>query len=461
MPDKQNLNGTKAKRTWLDRLTSFSEHCIPDAFPLVLILTVLVALAALFLTDATPVTLAVNWYDGFWSMISFTMQVSLLMFTGYLVAESLPVKRLLVRIAKVPKTTRQAIVLFIVAMAVLNYFHFAIAIAGAIMLGRAIIVEQSKKGNKIPYAMFVSIGFFGIMYQGGPTAGSPLLVASPGHFMEDVIGVIPLTESMLTLPMILMNLTIFALVLIIFPRLVPKKDYETVDPELLKKFEQAMDVDTRVERIKPTTFAERVDNTVVFQTVIGVAGLAIFAYVMATQGMAAFNLNAVNFFFLMLALVLHRTPTNVIRSARNGISTISNIILQYPFYAGIFGIIQFSGLGTVFSEWFVSIATPRIFTFVVFVFSALLNMVVPSGGSQFIVEAPYIMPAAIEMGVNPAWVLNAFTTGDLITNLIQPFWALPALTVFGLKFRKIFPYCLIACVIGFVVMSLFYLFWMY
>lgn len=449
------------KRTFMDRLSDFSERCIPDAFPLVLILTVLVAILALALTDTTPMLLLENWYGGFWGMISFTFQVCGLMFTGYLVADSMPVRKMLIRLARIPKTTTQAILLFMTVMFTLNYLHFALAIAGAIMLGRAMIVEQAKKGNKIPYAMFVSIGFFGIMYQGGPTAGSPLLVAAPGHFMEDVIGVLPLNETMLTLPMICMNLTIFAITLIVFPRLVPKKDYETVDEERLKKFEKDMALDTYEGDVSIRTFAEKVDNTAIFQKVVGIAGLFIFAVSMYKGGMTAFGLNACNFLFLMLALVLHKSPATVIKSSKEGIKTISNVFLQYSFYAGILGILTGTGLGAVFCEWFVKFGNERNFTTIVYWFSALLNMFIPSGGSQFMVEAPYILPAANEIGVSTAYVVNAFTVGDLTTNLIQPFWALPALTVFGCKFRKIFPYCAIACAIGFTVMTFYFYFWMH
>jgi|GEM_PF-1891533 len=449
------------KKTFMNRLSDFSERCIPDAFPLVLFLTVLVSVMALALTGAAPMELLGSWYDGFWGMIPFTFQVCGLMFTGYLVADSMPVRKLLIKVARIPNTTMQSLILFMVIMFVLNYLHFALAIAGAIMLGRAMIVEQAKKGNRIPYAMFVSIGFFGIMYQGGPTAGSPLLVAAPGHFMEDVIGVLPLNETMLTLPMFCMNLTILAVTLIVFPRLVPKKNYDTIDPELLRKFESDMALDTYEAKVSAATFAERVDNNAVFQKIVGIAGLGIFAYTMVMNGFTAFGLNACNFLFLMLALILHKSPTTVIQSAKDGIKTISNVFLQYSFYAGILGILNGTGLGAVICEWFVTLTTARNFTTVVFWFSALLNMIIPSGGSQFMVEAPYIMPAAIKMGVSTAYTVNAFTEGDLITNLIQPFWALPALTVFGCKFRKIFPYCFVAFVIGFIVMSCYFAFWMF
>lgn len=456
------MSGEKVKkRSVIDRLSDFSEHCIPDAFPLVLFLTVLVSVLAFVLTDTKPIGLLENWYDGFWGMIPFTFQVCGLMFTGYLVADSTPVKRLLVSIARLPNTTMQAIVLFMAVMFLLNYIHFALAIAGAIMLGRAIIVEQAKKGNKIPYALFVSIGFFGIMYQGGPTAGSALLVASTGHFMESVIGVLPLTQTTLTLPMFCMNLTIFAVTLLVFPRLVPKKDYETVAPDRLAVFEADMALEGCESQGKFTTFAEKVDHNAAFQKLVGAAGLAVFVIEMCQNGMNAFGLNACNFLFLMLALVLHRSPATVIQSSKDGIKTISNVFLQYSFYAGILGILNGTGLGQVFCEWFVKLANARNYTTVVFWFSGLLNMLVPSGGSQFMVEAPYIMPAAVQLGVSTPHTVNAFVMGDLLTNLIQPFWALPALTVFGCKFRKIFPYCFIACIIGFVVMTGYFYFWMY
>jgi len=141
--------------------------------------------------------------------------------------------------------------------------------------------------------------------------------------------------------------------------------------------------------------------------------------------------------------------------------TVFGVIIQFPFYAGIFGIINFSGLAKVLAGWFMAISTAETYPWVVFTYSAILNFFVPSGGSKFVIEAPYIMPAAQELGANINYVINAYTNGDLLTNLLQPFWALPILGAFRISFRDILPYGLIICLYGYLVISATYLLFMH
>lgn len=454
----------KQKSTWIDTLSHWSQKYIPDAFPLVLALTILVVILALVFTDSTPLSVAVNWYDGFWSMLTFTINVAMLMFTGFLVANSKPVNKLLLSLARKPKTSSGAVLVFMIVTIVLFYIHFALGMASAIIFGKAMIVAQDKKGNKLPISLIAAAAGFCIVFQAGPTAGSPLLVAGEGHFIEDIIGVIPLTDTVLSLPMILMNVVMAVIFIIVFPRLAGKLsrgDRDEADLEMLQRFQSDLDKVEAKDETSKTTFAEKFDNFMWIQILIGVVGLCLVIYNIVKDGLGQLSFGSVNMLFLMLALILHRTPSNVSKAARSAITSISGVILQFPFYAGIFGILSYSGLGAVLTNAFVSISSTRMFTTIILWFSGLLNMLVPSGGSQFVVEAPYIMPAAIQMGVDPAKVVNAFTCGDLLTNLIQPFWAIPVLSAYGIKFRKIFPYCLVAFLIAFVVLSTFFLLFMY
>ncbi len=448
----------KANKDFIASLSDWSDRYIPGAFPLVMILTVLVVVMALILTDSSIVSIVNNWYDGFWDMIEFTMQVCLLMFTGYLVSDAPSVKKMLQKLARIPKNKIQAMTLFLIFEIILYYLHLSLGIAGAVFLGKALLIEQRKKGVYLPLNLMVAIGCFCLVFQGGPTAGSPLLVAADGHFMEEIIGIIPLTESMLSLPMLCMNLTVGVVLIIICIWLTKSYHLSDREKELIEQYTYDQ-IDK--EEGKASTFSEKIDRLPYIQKLIGIIGVIVFASGVITNGISALNLNSINFCFLMAALILHRNPLEVAESSKTAITIIAGVMLQYPFYAGIFGILQYSGLGDVLVNAFVSVSSPRIFTFIIYAFSALLNMLVPSGGSQFMVEAPYIMPAAIEMGVSTAYTLNAFTIGDLVTNLIQPFWALPVLAAFNLKFKQIFPYSFIAFLAAFVVIGIYFLVWMF
>ena len=282
--------------------------------------------------------------------------------------------------------------------------------------------------------------------------------------MEEAIGIIPLTETSMALPVILMNVVMAAIFILVFPRLAGKLslgERDEADQEVLARFQADVAAVQADEAPSMSNFAEWMDNFWGFQVFIGVCGLVMVIISIVKGGLTQLGFGSVNMLFFMLALILHRTPANLTKAAREGITSVSGVVLQFPFYAGIFGILSYSGLGVVITGFFTSIASGRLFTAVVLWFSGLLNMLVPSGGSQFIVEAPYIIPAGMELGVDPAKIVNAFTCGDLLTNLIQPFWAIPVLGAYGIKFRKIFPYCLVAFGIAFVVLSGFFLLFMY
>lgn len=455
---------TKEKESWIVRLSQWSQRYLPDALPIVFFMTLLVVILALILTDASLIDIAHHWYDGFWSLLTFTINIVMLMFTGTMVANSAPVSKALTKLAKVPKTAKSAVLIYLIVTIILYYIHFALGMAAAIVLGRALIVEQDKKGNKLPVALMAAAAGFCIIFQAGPTASAPLTVSSPGHFMEGVIGVITMERTMLTWPIIVMNVVMAVIFLLVFPRLADKmsaRDRDEDDSAIVKRFEKEVEESQAQVDKKGDSFADKVDRFWPVQVFIGAVGLVLVIISIVTGGLSKLGFGSVNMLFFMLALILTRTPAALTRVARQSIGAVTGVVLQFPFYAGIFGILNGSGLGNVLTNFFVSIASGRTFSAIVLWFSGLLNMLVPSGGSQFVVEAPYIMPAAIQLGVDPAAIVNAFTCGDLLTNLIQPFWAIPVLTAYGIKFRKTFPYCFIAFLIAFVVMSLTFLFLCY
>lgn len=456
---------TKAKKSngFVDKLSQWSQKYIPDALPLVLVLTFVVAIMAWILTGNGPVKLAQFWYDGFWSLLTFTISIVMLMFTGFLVANSKPVAKGLAKLAKLPKTSKGAVLLFLVVTIILFYIHFALGMAAAIVFGKALIVEQNKKGNKLPVGLIAAAAGFCIVFQAGPTASAPLTVSSAGHFMEETIGIITMDQTMFTLPIILMNVVMAVIFLVVFPRIAAKnQENESIeDAEILNRLEGEVEAAQAETKVEAKTFADKMDQFAWLQVILGVVGLVLVVISIVKGGLSKLGFNSVNMFFFMVAMILTKNPAGLAKAARESIGAVTGVVLQFPFYAGIFGILNYSGLGQVLTEFFVNISTGRMFSSIVLWFSAFLNMLVPSGGSQFIVEAPYILPAALKLGVDPAKIVSAFTCGDLLTNLIQPFWAIPVLSAFGVKFRKIFPYCLIAFVIAFVVVSATFLFLCY
>ena len=144
--------------------------------------------------------------------------------------------------------------------------------------------------------------------------------------------------------------------------------------------------------------------------------------------------------FLVLAIVLHGRPTSFLRACRDGVGAAWGIILQFPFYAGIFGLIQNTNLGGWLGEQFAEVATTRLYPLVVYVYSGIMSMFIPSAGSKWMIEAPYVIPAGEALDVSVMTVLLAYTYGDSAFNLIHPFWALPILAVTRRRFGEILGY---------------------
>ncbi|MFO7274049.1 MAG: TIGR00366 family protein [Bacillota bacterium] len=271
------------------------------------------------------------------------------------------------------------------------------------------------------------------------SASAPLLVATPGHFLEQEIGVIPVTETIFhPFNLVLVTLVVLAMT-VLTPALHPsRRDTVTVDPEVL---EQADDF-TPPER-KEFTPAAALEYSPLVNWFIGVAGLVYLVIYFRGKGLAAININVVNFMFLTLGILLHSRPASLLKAAEEAGRYVWGVILQFPFYAGIFGIVQYSGLSDQIGNWFVSFATKQTYPVIVYWYSGLLNYIVPSGGSKWAIEAPYIMKAAAQLDVPNALTVLAYAWGDMMTDIIQPFWAIPLLAVARLRFRDIMGFAVV------------------
>jgi short-chain fatty acids transporter len=232
----------------------------------------------------------------------------------------------------------------------------------------------------------------------------------------------------------------------------PKKGDEIeADPALLKESESEAPPKPKSQDMTP---ALRLENSPAINLIVGICGLIWLGWHFGQRGFAGINLDVVNFAFLMIGILLHWTPASFLRAAQEGGSFIWGVVVQFPFYAGIFGIIQFSGLATVMGDWFTAIATKETYPFIVVWYSGVLNYIVPSGGSKWAIEAPYIMAAAKNLGVSNAMTVIAYAWGDMVTDVIQPFWAIPLLGVAKLGFRDIMGYCMIYFLFYMVIISL-------
>jgi len=440
--------------TFLSRFTEgfaqWAFRWVPDALVFALILTVIVFFGAWGLTTHGPGQLVGDWMKGFWILLTFAMQMCLLMITGFIVGDSKYIKAGLLKMVDIPKTKTQTILFYSIFMCVVMWLHWGIGLMAAIIMGRAIAVK--KRGLGIHYPFIAAVSYVTALMSNGPSQAAQLLMATPGNFMEKVAGIIPLGQSTFNIKLLVTNLVLLVTIPIILLAIAPKKEHAVeVDDATAAIFVPPPDPPIDKKSLPP---AERLDRSFVLPILIGAAGVFGCAKLFGAKGIAALDLNTLNFLLLMVGLILHGNSKSFIESVQRGTATVYGVIIQFPLYAGIFGMISFSGLAEIITRFFIDISTPATFTWIVFIYTGVVDFFVPSAGSKFVIEAPYILPAAKNLGVAYGDVLNAYTAGSLWVNMIQPFWALPILGAFRLKFKDILPYTFIGWLWMFIIMSL-------
>lgn len=420
----------------VDRFTEWSLNWVPDSMVFVLILTVIVFAMALALTKFGIFQL-IDFYAGsFWILLTFGMQLCILMITGFVIADSPPVKRAIIALLDIPKTATGTIVLFCVVGGAVAWVHWGVGLMFCMVMGREITIRKRGLGIHYPFMCALTYGLTNVMCN-GPSQSAPLVVATPGNFVEKIIGIIPLNETALSPFLLSLQLFFFITLPIVAVFILPKKEHtREIDEATYNEFTAVLPEED-VKALRP---AERWDRSRVLQSALALVILAWVAKYIYTKGFGKLDLNSINFLFLGLSLILHGSPHSFMASVKKGVSTTFGVMVQFPMYAGLFGVISNSGLAEIITHWFVSISTHDTYAWVVYLYTGVMDFFVPSGGSKFVIEAAYILPAGKELGIPAAQVINAYSSGAQWANNIQPFWALPVLGAFKLRFQDILPY---------------------
>jgi len=415
---------------------AFVERYYPDAFIFVIILSVITFISALFLTDTNTSSAVLAWGDGLSMLFTFTAQITIIMIGAHSLAHTESVQIFLTRIGRLPNSAYQAysLVAFTAGIASLCAWSFGLII-GAIM-ARSVAKECLKKPFKIHYPLLVASAYSGyVIWHMGYSSSSALFVATPGHLLESKIGVIPVTETILSPINIILAIIGLATITIVCPLMRPKKeDTIEIDPAVLTDNRQKS-----AEKKTKLTLIEKFEN---HRSLSIFLSTAIFAYIAITYTQKGFSLTLdyVSWTFLAFGLLLANSPMHYIKLVNNAASTVGPIILQYPFYSGIMGLMATTGLMKVISDWIISIATPETLGFFAFLSGGFINMFVPSGGGQWAVQGPIMIEAALSLNVEPAIVVLGVAYGDQWSNMIQPFWLIPILAITGLRMRQVLGY---------------------
>lgn len=423
-----------------EALGRFSARFVPSAFSIAVLLTLLTLGLAVGWAGASPVKAVEAWGGGFWELLTFSMQMALVMFTGYLLALTRPVRALLEWLAGLATGPRGAVALMAFVSMGLAYVNWGLSLVASAMLVRFVARRQPQ----VDYRLLVACAYFGLgaTWHAGLSASAPLLVATPGHFLQARLGLIPIERTLFSAFNVGLTVAVVALLTLLAWALHPRPERTVrVDPALL----EGMGEFQPPARPREATFAAWLDHAWVLNVIFGALGLYWLVRTLgAAGGWRGLNLNLVNFLFLTLAVLLHATPARLLKASEEAAGVLHGIVLQFPLYAGIYGLFKATGLTERIGQLFVSVSTPGTFPALVYLYSGVVNYFVPSGGSKWAIEAPYLLEAAQALGVGPEKVVLAYAWGDMATDLIQPFWALPLLAVARLEFKDILGFLLVA-----------------
>ena len=422
-------------------LVRLFERWLPDPYIFVVILTLIVMIAAMAIEGQTPLAVVEMWGSGFWGLLAFSMQMLLVLVTGFMMASTPLVKSGLQKLAGLASSPGAAIMLVSYVGLAASWLNWGFGL----VVGALFAKEVARK-VKVDYRLLVASAYSGfIVWHGGLAGSIPLAVATEGHPFQDMIGIIGTGETIFSGFNLAIVLCLFVAVPLINRAMLPTPDESVyVDPKQLEEAEPPV--------AKGDTPADRMEGSRILTWLIGLSGLAfLFDYFV---GGGALTLNIVNFLFLFVAILLHGTPRNLLASLNEGIKGGAGIVIQFPFYAGIMAIMVDSGLAGSISSGMVSFASETTLPFWSFLSAGVVNFFVPSGGGQWAVQAPVILPAAAELGVDPARAAMSVAWGDAWTNMIQPFWALPILGIAGLKAKDIMGFCTLHLIVSGVIISI-------
>lgn len=420
---------------------------LPDPFLFAGVLTVVVFILGVTLTGQSPIAMSVHWGNGTFSLLAFSMQMALVLVTGHTLASTPLIKKGLVWAASIPKSPKAAIVAVTAVATLGSYINWGFGLVVGALYAR----DLARQVKDVDYGLLIASAYSGfVIWHSGLSGSIPLLLATGGPAVEKatggiIKGIIPISQTMFATFNVVAVVGIFLTMPFVMAALHPDKEHtRVVDLQKLK------------DEVSPPlpenpTFADKMETSPIMSWLIGIIGIMFLGNYFSTKGFAALTLDIVNMTFLIAGILLHGTPRRYLDAFSVAARGAAGIILQFPFYAGIMGMMVGSSangvnLAAIMSNIFVDISTATTFPFYTFMSAGLVNFFVPSGGGQWAVQAPIVMPAAQELGVSLPKAAMAIAWGDQWTNLVQPFWALPALGIAGLGARDIMGYCVVALI---------------
>ncbi|MEG0539735.1 MAG: TIGR00366 family protein [Comamonas sp.] len=420
--------------------TELMRKYLPDPFVFAIMLTLLTMVLA-FAVESRPVNLVVqDWGKGFWSLLGFTTQMAVILVMGYVLAAAPIVNRFMDKIASHVHTPRQAIIVATIVGCVGSYLNWGFGL----VIGGIMARKLALKVKGVHYPLIIASAYTGFtMYSLGFSATIPVLISTKGHAFEGTMGLIPLTETIFSLPILLTSLAVLIALPLLNAAMHPKQGEKVVELDPVTAAQDSKPAAGAGELLgDEKTLASRLNNSRALSLLIGLCGMGYVGLHFYEGG--NLDLNMINFFILFLGVLLLKTPMQYVEKVNEGVRTIGGIILQFPFYAGIMAIMHGSGLVESIAHVFVSISSADTLPLWGLISSFVINFFAPSGGGHWVLQGPFMIDAATTLGASQAQTAMSVMLGNGWNDLVQPFWILPALALSKLKLKDIMGYTVVS-----------------
>jgi short-chain fatty acids transporter len=418
------------------------EQLMPDPFVIAIALTAVVAvLAACLAPHGTPDVILSSWYGGIFNILAFAFQMILILVTGHVLAHAPPVQAALRAVVTLAKTPAQAVVLTFLLAALASWLNWGFGLVVGALLAREVA-----KRLRLDFAWLVAAAYSGwVIWASGLSSSIALSQATPGNALNIVE---KLTGELLgfdqtifagfnVIPTVLAVIVIPIAFLIIRP---PDAEIVAFTPS------DEAPVASATGKISGS-IAERIEQSKVPSLLLVVAGVAFLIMSWSKTGVSL-DINAMIFLFLIAGLALHGTPVAYVAAMRNAAKQTGPMMLQYPIYGGIMGIMTTTGLAEVISKYFVAVANAHTLPFWSYVASLLITFLVPSGGGHWAVQGPFVVPAAVALHASVPATTMAVAMGEDVSNMLQPFWALPVVAMAGIGIQRVLGYTVVTFLIA-------------
>jgi short-chain fatty acids transporter len=442
-------------RTLLSTITSFFlflfEWITPDPYIFAVALTILTSLlAGVFAPKGTADLILTGWYNGLFNILAFAFQMVLVLVTGYALSNSPPVRRLLDRLAGIATTPKRAVVVVVLTVMVTSFVNWGCGLVVAGLLAREIA-----KRIKIDFGWLVAAAYSGwIIWASGLSSSIALAQATPGsvlNVVQKMTGkVLTLNETVLAPFNVVPVLVLMILIPILYCAIQPAET-ETLAADSARLIAEDQAPAGRAD--EAPTLARHLERAWVLNLIVVIAGVAALSIIWLKSG---FNLdiNSVIFLFFIAGLLLHWRPIAYVEAINNAARVTGPLILQYPLYGGIMGIMTTTGLAEVISKAFVAFSNVHTLPFWNFIASMIISLFIPSGGGHWAVQGPFAVPAAAQLHTSQAATAMAVAMGEQVANMIQPFWALPVLAIAGISLRRVMGFTVMSFFVGAIVFGL-------